>query len=544
MKIKKYISGSFSLLLLAVFLVAMTGCNDFEEYNTDPTKSATVNPNSQLSYAQLSVGGDWMLTQVSVFYFSGFIQHLQGDYSVTNWGGIYQKSGDEFNQFWNRIYGTPFKNLVDIVERTAEDPLYHNVRTVARIFRVYYAMLLTDALGDVPYFEAGKGYLEGIAMPAYDKQEDIYMDFLKELKEVAEGLDDDGDQVTGDIFYNGSLGQWRKFANTLRLRLAMRLVKVAPETAKQHVMDVMGSAAGCFTSASDDAIIEFMDILDWDTSEIRRNGWSQLLRGYETYPTAYLCSTLWNYLRDTGDPRLLRLGRCYDESSNDPFSRNDITEDVLASAAGMDQIQPVLPGYFWWDNWPNGYWSDVYNEWFDKFCRPQVNHAFLRGNAPGIILTYAECQLLLAEAVTRWGTDVPNALSAEAHYQEGVRAAMELLARYPTMDGVTGSEIDAYLAQRPLPAAPEEKLQAINEQLWILHFINPSEAFANWRRSGYPELLSAAAYWAVTIDSQTIPRRLNYPLFESSYNKAGYESAISALGGSDNWNQRVWWDKE
>ena len=90
---------------------------------------------------------------------------------------------------------------------------------------------------------------------------------------------------------------------------------------------------------------------------------------------------------------------------------------------------------------------------------------------------------------------------------------------------------------------PEERLKAINEQLWILHFNNTPEGYANWRRSGYPELLSSSNYGAVTIDSREIPRRLCYPLFESSYNPEGYAWAIERLGGTDNWNKSVWWDK-
>ncbi len=80
--------------------------------------------------------------------------------------------------------------------------------------------------------------------------------------------------------------------------------------------------------------------------------------------------------------------------------------------------------------------------------------------------------------------------------------------------------------------------------MWILHLHNAPEAYANWRRTDYPKLKPSNDYGAITIESQSIPRRLNYPLSERSYNRKAYEAAIEAMGGRDNWNARVWWDKE
>ena len=104
--------------------------------------------------------------------------------------------------------------------------------------------------------------------------------------------------------------------------------------------------------------------------------------------------------------------------------------------------------------------------------------------------------------------------------------------------------IDTYLLANPLPAnGLDAQLTAINTQLWILHFNNIPEGYANWRRTDIPVLLPSPHYGAVTIDSQTTPLRLCYPLFESSYNPEGYQSAIQAMDGKDDWNSPVWWDK-
>ena len=236
-------------------------------------------------------------------------------------------------------------------------------------------------------------------------------------------------------------------------------------------------------------------------------------------------------------------GRCYDESSpNNPFGRVDLTEEMI-SMGDLSKFQACKPGFYWWDEWPSGYWSNSTQKWQDKATRPQINNVFLKGNTPGIIMTYSETQFLLCEAKTRFGTEIVTGGIAGMHYKNGINGAFDMLGRYEVR--ISQEDRDKYISENPFPGSsmPEERLKAINEQLWILHFNNTPESYANWRRSGYPELLSSSNYGAVTIDSREIPRRLCYPLFESSYNPEGYAWAIERLGGTDNWNKSVWWDK-
>lgn len=532
------------LFLSVVGILCHTSCNDFDDLNTNPTKSPTTNPNNQLAYAQMMTGGDWLTMEPYNYYFSSFVQHLQGEWNITNWGGQYRRSNPIMSQTWNRIYGISIKNLVDIEERTKNDPTYTNVRAVARIMKVYYSMILTDMYGDIPYFEAGKGHYEDISSPSYNKQEAIYNDFFKEMSEVEAMLNANGGDITGDVIYSGNISKWKRFANSLRLRAAMRLTKVNPDKTKEEVIVLMGLASGILTS-DDDALIAYNDIFDWETTEMRRNAMSQIWRGRDPYPTQCLCSTLWNFLRSNNDPRLLKIGRSYDETasaSGNPFGRIDLTDEIV-NTRGLDQFQPPNPGFFWYDKWPSGYWSTSTLKWQDKSCRPQLNNAFLKGNAPGLLMTYAETQFLLSEAKARWGTQIPGSTTADVYYKNGVTAAMKLLSKYG-ITAITDAEITTYLNAHPFPTNLNAQLKAINEQIWVLHLTNGTEAFANWRRSGYPELKSSYEYGAVTIESQTIPRRLNYPLTEASYNREAYNAALEAMGGVDSWNARVWWDKK
>lgn len=531
---------TFGVLCLCSLL--LTACTDFEELNTDPSKAATTNPNHQLSMIQLQTWGHWQMCQPYPFYLAAFTQYMQGDWNTTNYGGQYRKNDAEMGNTWNLMYPSLIKNIVDILDKTKDNEREVNIHSIARIYKVYLFSILTDMYGDCPYFEAGKGFISGNVKPAYDKQELIYKDFLKELSEAAEALTADGDRVTGDIIYQGNIDRWKRLANSLHLRYAMRIVKAEPELAKQEVIKAVSQEAGLLKSATDDALITYTDIVNWDSDEYRRNGLAQMWRGREAYPTAYICSTFWKQLDSTSDPRLFVFGRCYNESSaNNPFGRIDLTEDMLNTENA--KFQPCDPGYFWYESWPNGYWNTTTNAWEDKSTRPQLNNIFLKGDMPGVVMTYAEVELLLAEAKARWEGEITTGSDASAHYENGVRAAIHFLEKFGA-DKFEEQSIDTYLQANPLPAAGlDAQLTAINTQLWILHFNNIPEGYANWRRSDIPVLLPSPHYGAVTIDSQTTPLRLCYPLFESSYNPEGYQSAIHAMGGKDDWNAPVWWDK-
>ncbi|MFA6677240.1 MAG: SusD/RagB family nutrient-binding outer membrane lipoprotein [Bacteroidales bacterium] len=530
-----------TLGLICVSSLLFSACStDFNDLNTDPSKANTVDPNYQLSYVELQSWGDWQLSQSYTFYLSSFTQYLQGDWNTTNYGGQYRQDDSEMSNTWMMMYPHLIKNLVDIVERTKDDSTQVNINSIARIYKVYLFSILTDMYGDIPYFEAGMGYLSQNLTPDYDSQELIYKDFLKELTETVEALDETKDQVTGDVIYDGDLSKWRKLANSLHLRYAMRIVNVEPELSKSEVIKAVSQEAGLMTSIDDDALIPYEDIFDYDEDEYRRNAISQTWRGREAYPTTYICSTFWDQLESTNDPRLLVYARCYDESSpNDPFGRVDITENLIEEGG---TFQPCQPGYFWYDKWPSGYWSHLVNGWMDKASRPQANNIFLKGDIPGVVMTYSEVEFLLAEAKVRWGDAIAINDDAATCYNNGVTGAFRLLEKFGA-DTFSSDTINSYLTDNPFPSDYNEQMTAIGTQMWILNFNNAPEGYANWRRTDIPALLPSSSYGAITINSQTTPLRLCYPLFESSYNPDGYKTAVDAMGGTDDWNSPVWWDK-
>lgn len=533
-------------IICFVLLWGAAACTDFEELNTNPTKATSIDPNAQLAYIELQTWGNWEMAEPLYAYCASFVQHLQGDWYASNYGGKYTKLDDLSQKIWNNIYKNVIKDAVDVIENTEGEPLYQNVRSITRILRVHYFMMLTDLFGNIPYFDAGKAYIDGNVSPVYDEQELIYKDFLKELKEACELLSAGGGTITGDPIYKGDIAKWQRYANSLRLRVAMRLVKTDSELAKNEVIDILNSPYGLILENEDALVPYTMDLTDWEAGEFRRNALAQLWRRRDTYPTTYFCASLWNHLVTTFDPRLLVLGRCYADGNatpGDPFSRQDIT-DIILSDRYVEMIQAVEPGHFWWDPMPEGYWSPEQQAWYQKELIPQVNNVFLKGNTPGVLMTFAEVEFLLAEAKVRWGGAIPGAFSIEEHYKKGVFSAMNFLKKFDASISIPEKDINDYFLLYPFESSPEGQLRMINEQLWILHLHNPGEAYANWRRSGYPNLLPSGHYGTVTVNSEEIPRRIPYPLLEYTYNKEEYTKQTEMMGGSDNWNFRVWWDKE
>lgn len=529
--------------ILCTLALILNSCSDsaFESLNTNPSKSTDVDPNYQFSQCEAQVWGYWIWQETALKYAMPFCQYLMGDWGITNYGGHYLKDTQYTGYVYEQMYPMVVKNLVDVINRTGTNN-HRNLNYMARVFKVYVSGILTDLYGDVPYFEAGRGYIDNNVLPKFDTQEEIYKDFMKELQIANDSLDASQPiKVTGDIIYNGDIAKWKKLANSLHLRYAMRMVKANPELAKEEVKKALQNSGGIMTSAKDEALVKYtFDSFDWTNDEYRRNGFSQLMIGRGKYPTMYICSTFFNHLKNTNDPRQFVYCRNYDESSpNAPFGRHDITDEMRTTPNA--KFQPVDPGYFFYEKWPSGYWSPQVKKFLMKECRPQVNNIFLKLTSPGVIMTFAETKLLQAEAVARWGTEISSD-PVEKFYKEGVKASFHFLENYGA-EKFKDSDINTYIAANNVTSSLDDQLEKINTQMWILHFNNPWEGYANWRRSDYPVLKPSPTYGAKCIDSQTTPLRLSYPIFESSYNKANFDEVIGRLGGSDDWNKPVWWDK-
>lgn len=393
--------------------------------------------------------------------------------------------------------------------------------------------------------------------------------FFSELKACAAQLGTGTDAISGDVTsLGGDPEAWKRYANTLRLRYAMRISDVAPERARTEFESALNADGGIISSADEDAYIKYIDapftLYDGAADlDFRANALGEMIYGQDPQSPSFVSSTLFNYMKKMHDPRLYRIARCYihtTRSQTDTSGNFDVTDEVLAwGERGGEGIVPCNVGDAWWSDWVSApansdiptldslatlYPDKGYdkNNYPARMIRPTIAVAFCNADCPGILITSAEVEFLLAEAASK-GWNVPG--DAESHYEAGIRASMQMLNNYyDIVSKISDEEIEEYIAENPLGDNPRE---SINTQAWILHLTNPNEGWANLRRSDYPALadrtlLPVRGDFPHEDPNMQTPVRLRYPLLEASYNSVNYEEAVDRLDGTDDWHHRVWWD--
>ena len=558
----------FIIIGLCSVLCTLYSCSDkvYEELNTDPTKSESIDPSYQLAYAEKQIYGDMNYVDVHRLYTYAFTQHLMGCWNTTNYGGQHRVDDNEMSRPWNNLYTAAFRNLTDAIAHTQNVPEQSNVYAALLIFRVYVGSLLTDFYGDIPYSEAGLNHLKGITQPKYDTQEDIYKSFCNDLKAAVAFFDAQANPIENDPMFNGDIEKWKKFANSLRLRYAMRISDVLPALAQSEFEDAL--AAGVMSDASDNACVVHENLSysfgQESYKDFRGNALAKYFYGNDAANNpSYVCKTFWDQLYSNNDPRTTMICRFYIDDYMDIFTgegRIDMTDSLVATQkANPDKnvANPVKTGDFSYDPWPS--YANISGSplaakveevkaahpEFDKdknprWTRPKLANNLLRSDNPGVIMTYAEVCFLRAEAaVLGWNAGD----AAKTLYEEGIRAAIYFVTSHYGYETLLDSEIATYLAQPAIAfaAATNDQKQQINTQAWILHFHNPAEAWANQRRSDAPTMDIPST--SEIMDGQTAtPVRLCYPLKEGTYNNTEYQAAKNRVTGTYDWHARVWWD--
>ena len=553
---------------------ALTSCSDsyMEEMNTDDTKAESIAPSAQLTTALLQTYGDFGMMDTYRSYITGFTQHFAGGWNVSNYAGDVHPQDDQMRLVWDQFYAVAIKNLVDAIANSEDKP---NTNAALRIHRVLLMSILTDIYGDIPCMEAGKGYTEGIANPKYDTQEDIYNFFFEELAACAEQLGTGSDRIGGDVTsLGGDPAAWKRYANTLRLRYAMRISDVNPSKAKEEFEKALVADGGYIQNAKQDAYIIYTDgpFTLYDGSrdlDFRVNALGEILYGQDPTSPTFVCSTFFDILKDNNDPRLYRICRHYintkrAEVKPDREWNVDVTDEVVPYLERTGTYTACVPGAAWWSDWVNapanseiptleklvaqypeaGFDKNNFNA---RMIRPFLSIDFEMPDCPGALINSAEVEFLLAEAKLK-GWNVAG--TVEEHFKAGIEAAMGWMNDNYLQDAdkISDSEVTTYInGLMNAGVLTENAKEAINTQAWILHFTNPSEAWANLRRSDYPTIadrtkLPTRPDFPNDEPDKRTPNRLRYPILENQYNSANYQEALDRLGGSDDWHKRLWWD--
>jgi hypothetical protein len=525
-------SSKLYVVSLMVLIFSAYSCTDgFQDLNTDPHASPDLDPGVQISTVMLDLSGNREeLWRYDLGIASPKVQHLGGSW-WTQHGGQYRiVERSHWFSMWEVQYPREIKNIIDVVERTRGVEEYHNTHQAARILKVYIFSRLTDMYGDIPYSEAGRGFYDQVFQPKYDRQEDIYADFFNELDEAVSLLDPSKEEIRGDLFYFGDVEKWKRFGNSLRMRLGFRIIKVDPDESRAQVLAAYNG--GVMTSNQDIAMMQHSNF-SYGGGENRGNGRSQVFRASDNSEGYRLVSTLVDYMHATSDPRLTRYGGTYLGVTGGSYGQ-DLTPYVQMG---------LTPGAMWWNQWAD--YGDVYDDdnnyvaWLPHTFKHMMPSRYVAANnAPFFHFTYAETELYLAEAVARGWIGG----SAETHFRNAVTASFEHVGLYPNAPTITSDEMDAFFAATPFPAAAQDQIKLINEQHWVNFFLNGVEAYSNYRRSGYPKLQHFESVEWYVAGAPEMPRRLLYPDVEAMLNPQAYQEAIDRMGGSNDWLARVWWD--
>ncbi len=505
--------------------------------NTDPTKSANLDPAIEVAYAQQKFSGDVNVQErAGLILTMPLVQQIGGGWA-NQYGQFYARNQAYMSVLWENNYANDVKNITD-AELRSRNTSDQNLNAMARVMKVYVFARLTDLYGDIPYFQASTGFTATNLAPVFDKQQDIYTDFFTQLDTAMSLFATGQDIVDNDIFYKGNISKWKEFTSSLRLRLALRIVKRDEAKAKAEIQKAF--TAGVISSNADICMTRHDDNFN-NYATYTGNGLSSAFK-QGGYPGGYrVQNSLINEMKNTNDPRLDVIARNYwdDQPGSTWDNRIDITDEVKAQVGsfGVGQTE------FIWDNWHNTITINIPGvgaaDIGNNLQKLQVAKPLVANDAPFFHITYAETEFLLADAGIRLGLSL--GATPEEHYKNGLRAACRQLALYPGAVPISETAIDQFIADNAFQ--PGKELEQINTQLWVNYFLNGPEAYANLRRSGFPKLSSGYRTDGYSdADTKIMPRRFEYPLSEKSLNKINYDDAVQRLGGKDDWNKSVWWD--
>lgn len=441
-------------------------------------------------------------------------------------GGVL--AGANFNQdsrdvttapMWAVYYQNVIKYNYDVIVNTKNLPARSNLYNMARIFQAFSFMVLTDEYGDIPYTDAGTGYSNQVLLPKYDAQQTIYPKLIQELTEATAALNAGGTIESSDVLYSGDIAKWKKFGYSLLLRAGMRLSKA--DAAKAQTAVAAAFAGGVILSNADNAYIRH------DANYNQPIGGT--LNGSEA-ANFYLAKPFVDQLKNTSDPRLSAIAIRYVGATSGNGQTVAAGSTNAAQQIGMPMgkdngtivAQAAADGL-----------ASFYD--YSQADRRRI----VKTTSPVFLVTAAQTNLLLAEARFRgWITTG----TAAQYFSDGIKAHMDQMATYDAGCAIAAGARDTYVAANPLGAGTE--LNQINTQYWIASFLNGPEAFANFRRSGFPAL-TPNPYGQPNnpdVPNGTFIRRLTYPTSELSVNTTNVNAAIAAQG-PDKLSTRVWWDK-
>jgi len=495
MKRMKHIS--LFVILISSLLVACTK-KSFEEINTDPNRPGEVNPGVVLGQMQ------YRIVNSSTGAARGFTHELM---QVTaprssSRDGVHRYFITPGDGVWTNFYNniTDMEDIIQLSDKLVEK----NYKAIALVYKCWAYSILTDLYGDVPYSDAIKA-VKGNFQPKFDSQKDIYTQILKDLI-TANDLFDDSKALTygGDNVYpsntlssgkNIGIQRWKKFGNTLRLRLLLRLSKRQAEMdVNTQITEILSNTVKfpVFVSNADEGIFKYPNVYPYFNPyyTARQLDWRD-----GTYYTKFFLDKL--------------------NAVNDP--RRAVWA-LPVTVGGANVYQGIESGYPTSTEYVVGKNSSYPD-------------ALKTSSYLGVMMTYAEVEFIKAELALK---GFNTGKTSKVHYESGITASMfQWGAAVPA--GFLSQPGILYDATQSI----EAQLEKIMLQKYYAYYFVDYQAWFEKRRTGYPVLPRGTG---IPIENK-FPYRLPYPTYLQSLNPANYAAAIATMGNTDKSDAKLWWDK-
>jgi len=499
----------------AVVVLGLSACNTDKliKVNEDPNNPTSAPPQAVFTYATRIAMSRWFGSNPTNMRGPVLTAQHLAQVQYPDEDAYLRLDGTVTDASFINTYAQELKNFQAVIDAGKADasPLLWGP---AQIMRSLIYGYVTDVWGDVPYSEALRGdATDAVIQPKYDAQKDIYAGLFADLSEAVTAMSTGGGSGLGaaDPIYGGSTVKWERFANSLRLRHAMRLANVDPTTARAQITAALAAPGGVLTSNADNAQ------MNWPGDGIYDNPWAANNRTRDDHR---LSQTLANQMIPFGDPRIAAYAQptlCYVNPAGtgcptNPPQYAGMPNALTATDAATYSLTSSRPGRVFYST--------------NRFCNGCTNLTGAR--FPSFVMTYAEVLLIEAEAAERgW---IPG--SAAAFYTQAIQASM---AQWGITDATA---IAAYLARPEIAYTPGTTgMRQIALQKWIALFGDGVEAWSEWRRTCVPETLKPGP--AAVIG--TVPRRYEYSIREHSVNSANLDVAVSRQG-ADLFTTRMYWD--
>jgi hypothetical protein len=523
---------SYLFLLVMAFSMGLTSCKkDLADMNVDPNNPQVVDPEYLLNTSILNTmnlyGGDMRRRVLS--HYSNYVSVGGGQFE--RYWFFTSSNGD----YWRNAYVNCIQPVHQIQLNFSDKSSYRNRVAIAKILECYIYSNMVATWGSIPRSKA----LSGEPDIPYDKEEDIYYSLMDDLKTAAAAINLNGDtyKTTSDAIFGGSLLKWKKFANTLRLRLALRISNPAPNgnpaKAQQVVAEVLADEANTIANLGETARSV------WGTASTT---WSFFYQ-YNVFNAAsnaaslnVISESLLQYMLPYNDPRVKVYAKPATQGPN------------VGKYWGQPKTTSLPKGVSMPNNPHSNRAQLDYSQVGDYFAKPDAEYVFL---------SYEEACFLKAEAAFKgWG----GSKTAESYYNEGVTASMTKygtaqaeITTYLATPGVkwntavdtTGvsSQYTDYLGITTSAILTPNPFRQIVMQEWLAGFYNAFDAWTLQRRTQaleFPPHFNPDGSEGGTVGYAYIPQRIVYPDVEYQVNRAALEQALSWLNGPDAMKTRLW----